>query len=137
MTGIPAFVQSEGLHGVLILNGTIFNSPIGMGCSFNPELIEKMADIIATESRALGINQLFSPQVDLARELRFGRVEECFSEDSYLYDFYSWLAMIYANLIQCGRDGLQIRQGPSSWRSVGYGEALRKPHLTSITSPNK
>ncbi|RGP61833.1 beta-glucosidase [Fusarium longipes] len=82
--GIPAFVQSEGLHGVLILNGTIFNSPIGMGCSFNPELIEKMADIIATESRALGINQLFSPQVDLARELRFGRVEECFSEDPYL-----------------------------------------------------
>ncbi|RBR04915.1 uncharacterized protein FIESC28_11453 [Fusarium coffeatum] len=82
--GIPAFVQSEGLHGVLILNGTIFNSPIGMGCSFNPELIEKMADVIATESRALGINQLFSPQVDLARELRFGRVEECFSEDSYL-----------------------------------------------------
>ncbi|GKT99899.1 beta-glucosidase [Fusarium langsethiae] len=82
--GIPAFIQSEGLHGVLILNGTIFNSPIGMGCSFNPELIEKMADIIATESRALGINQLFSPQVDLARELRFGRVEECFSEDPYL-----------------------------------------------------
>ncbi|KAF5644679.1 beta-glucosidase [Fusarium sp. NRRL 25303] len=81
---IPAFVQSEGLHGVLILNGTIFNSPIGMGCSFNPELIEKMADVIATESRALGINQLFSPQVDLARELRFGRVEECFSEDPYL-----------------------------------------------------
>ncbi|QPC58466.1 hypothetical protein HYE67_000697 [Fusarium culmorum] len=82
--GIPAFIQSEGLHGVLILNGTIFNSPIGMGCSFNPELIEKMADIIATESRAVGINQLFSPQVDLARELRFGRVEECFSEDPYL-----------------------------------------------------
>jgi beta-glucosidase-like glycosyl hydrolase len=69
----------------LILNGTIFNSPIGMGCSFNPELIEKMADVIAVESRAIGINQLFSPQVDLARELRFGRVEECFSEDPYLY----------------------------------------------------
>ncbi|UPK91229.1 hypothetical protein LCI18_002164 [Fusarium solani-melongenae] len=82
--GIPTFVQSEGLHGVLILNGTIFNSPIGIGCSFNPELVEKMAGVIATESRALGINQLFSPQADLARELRFGRVEECFSEDSYL-----------------------------------------------------
>ncbi|KAF4979678.1 hypothetical protein FZEAL_4169 [Fusarium zealandicum] len=82
--GIPTFVQSEGLHGLLALNATIFNSPIGMGCSFNPELIEKMASVIATESRALGINQLFSPQADLARELRFGRVEECFAEDSYL-----------------------------------------------------
>jgi beta-glucosidase len=55
-----------------------------MGCSFNPELVGRMASVIAAESRALGINQLFSPQADLARELRFGRVEECFSEDPYL-----------------------------------------------------
>ncbi|PKS08165.1 hypothetical protein jhhlp_005441 [Lomentospora prolificans] len=82
--GIPTFVQSEALHGLLVLNGTIFNSPIGMGCSFNPELIEKMGQAIAKECKALGINQVFSPQADLARELRFGRVEECFSEDPYL-----------------------------------------------------
>ncbi|KAH7157603.1 family 3 glycoside hydrolase [Dactylonectria estremocensis] len=82
--GIPTFVQSEGLHGFLALNATIFNSPIGIGCSFNPELVEKMGNIIATEALALGVNQLFSPQVDLARELRFGRVEECFGEDPYL-----------------------------------------------------
>ncbi|KAM5363718.1 hypothetical protein ACJZ2D_011865 [Fusarium nematophilum] len=82
--GIPAFIQSEGLHGLLALNATIFNSPIGMGCSFNPELIEKMAGVIATESRALGVNQLFSPQADLARELRFGRVEDT-GEMAYRY----------------------------------------------------
>lgn len=82
--GIPTFVQSEGLHGFLALNATIFNSPIGIGCSFNPGLVEKMGNIIATEALALGVNQLFSPQVDLARELRFGRVEECFGEDPYL-----------------------------------------------------
>ena len=84
--GIPTFIQSEGLHGLVALNATIFNSPIGMGCSFNPELVGKMASAIATESRALGVNQLFSPQVDLARELRFGRVEECFGEDPFLYN---------------------------------------------------
>ncbi|KAL7933677.1 glycoside hydrolase family 3 protein [Trichoderma chlorosporum] len=82
--GIPAFVQSEGLHGFLGLNATIFNSPIGMACSFNPELVEEMAKAIATESLALGVNQLFAPLADLARELRYGRVEECFSEDPYL-----------------------------------------------------
>ncbi|CAI4214338.1 unnamed protein product [Parascedosporium putredinis] len=82
--GIPTFVQSEALHGLLVLNGTIFNSPIGIGCSFNPELVEKMGRAIAKECRALGINQVFSPQADLARELRFGRVEECFGEDPYL-----------------------------------------------------
>lgn len=82
--GIPAFIQSEGIHGFLAHNATIFNSPIAHGCSFNPDLIEKMAHVIAVESLALGVNQIFAPVVDLARELRFGRVEECYTEDPYL-----------------------------------------------------
>lgn len=82
--GIPAFIQGEGLHGFLIPNATIFNSAIGMACSFNPDLVEKMAAAIAKEALAVGVNQLFSPVVDLARELRFGRVEETFGEDPYL-----------------------------------------------------
>ncbi|KAJ5958708.1 Glycoside hydrolase superfamily [Penicillium vulpinum] len=82
--GIPAIVQSEGIHGFLIGNATIFNSPIAYGCSWNLELIEKMAEITAQEAKALGVNQLFAPVVDLARELRYGRVEETYSEDSYL-----------------------------------------------------
>lgn len=82
--GIPAFVQSEGIHGYLIGNATIFNSPIAYACSFDPELIEKMAAAIAQEALALGVNQIFAPVVDLARELRFGRVEETFGEDPHL-----------------------------------------------------
>ncbi|KAF1812064.1 glycoside hydrolase [Eremomyces bilateralis CBS 781.70] len=82
--GIPAFVQSEGIHGFLIENATIFNSPIAYACSFNPDLVEKMAYAIAQESLALGVNQIFAPVVDLARELRFGRVEETFGEDVHL-----------------------------------------------------
>lgn len=84
MAGIPAYIQSEGLHGFLARNGTIFNSPIAMACAFNPALVEKMAKAIAVEAKALGVNQLFSPVVDLARELRFGRVEETFGEDAFL-----------------------------------------------------
>ncbi len=82
--GIPALVQSEGIHGFLIGNATIFNSPIGQGCSWNPDLIEKMGAAIAQEALALGVNQIFAPLGDLARELRYGRVEESFSEDGYL-----------------------------------------------------
>lgn len=82
--GIPAFVQSEGIHGFLIGNATIFNSPIGYACSFNKELVQKMAAVVAQESLALGVNQIFAPLADLARELRFGRVEETFGEDPYL-----------------------------------------------------
>ncbi|KAF9891014.1 hypothetical protein FE257_005271 [Aspergillus nanangensis] len=82
--GIPALVQTEGIHGFLVGNATIFNSPIAYGCSFNRDLVEKMAALIGQESSALGVNQLFAPVVDLAREPRFGRVEEMFSEDPYL-----------------------------------------------------
>ncbi|KAI5861371.1 glycoside hydrolase family 3 protein [Durotheca rogersii] len=82
--GIPAWVQSEGIHGFLIPNATIFNSPIAHACSFNPPLVEKMARVIAQEARALGVNNIFGPLADLARELRFGRVEETFGEDGYL-----------------------------------------------------
>ena len=82
--GIPALVQSEGIHGFLIGNATIFNSPIAYACSWNPALVEKMGAAIAQEAQALGVNQLFAPLGDLARELRYGRVEETFGEDGYL-----------------------------------------------------
>jgi beta-glucosidase len=82
--GIPALVQSEGVHGLYIGNATIFNSAIGYACSFNPDLVGKMAAAVAQEAQALGINQLFAPLGDLARELRYGRVEETFGEDGYL-----------------------------------------------------
>ncbi|KAJ5177051.1 uncharacterized protein N7482_002928 [Penicillium canariense] len=82
--GIPALVQSEGIHGFLVGNATIFNSPIAYGCSWNKELVQQMGQVIAREAQTLGVNQLFAPVVDLARELRYGRVEETFSEDSYL-----------------------------------------------------
>jgi beta-glucosidase len=82
--GIPALVQTEGIHGVLYGNATIFNSPIAHACSWDPELIHEMAVAIAKESQAIGINQLFAPVVDLARELRYGRVEETYGEDHFL-----------------------------------------------------
>lgn len=82
--GIPALVQSEGIHGFLIGNATIFNSPIAQACSWNPDLIRQMGEQIGVESAALGVSQIFAPLADLARELRYGRVEETYGEDSYL-----------------------------------------------------
>ena len=57
--GIPALVQTEGIHGFLIGNATIFNSPIAYACSFNPDLIQEMGKAIAVEAFSLGVNQLF------------------------------------------------------------------------------
>lgn len=58
---IPALVQSEGIHGFRVGNATIFNSPIGYACSWNPGLVQKMGAMIAKESLALGMNQLYAP----------------------------------------------------------------------------
>ncbi|KAI1374497.1 glycoside hydrolase family 3 protein [Hypoxylon crocopeplum] len=104
--GIPAWVQSEGIHGFLIPNATIFNSPIAHACSFNPSLVEKMAKAIAQESRALGVNQIFGPLADLARELRFGRVEETFGEDSFLT---GELAYSYVKGLQSGNVSAMVK----------------------------
>lgn len=82
--GIPALVQGEGIHGFSEPNATIFNSPIAYACSFNRTQSWLLAEQVAREAQALGLSQIFAPVADLARELRFGRVEEMFGEDPYL-----------------------------------------------------
>lgn len=81
--GIPAMFQSEGLHG-FTNNGTIFPSPLSMACSFNTDLVRKVAAAVTNEAEPFGISQIFAPVVDLSRELRWGRVEENFGEDHFL-----------------------------------------------------
>lgn len=95
--GIPAIVQTEGIHGFLIGNATIFNSPIAHACSWNRTQVHEMALQIGREAQALGVSQLFAPLADLARGLRFGRVEETFGEDTYLA---GELAYAYTKAIQ-------------------------------------
>ncbi|KAI0751919.1 glycoside hydrolase [Daedaleopsis nitida] len=81
--GIPALIQSEGLHG-FTNNGTIWPSPIGLAASFNTDLLKQAAATIADEAEGLGISHIFAPVLDLSRELRWGRVEENFGEDPFL-----------------------------------------------------
>lgn len=82
--GIPALTTVEGIHGILQNGCTIFPQAIAQGATFNPDLIEQMTAAEAAEAKAMGIYQLLSPVLDIPRELRWGRVEECFSEDPFL-----------------------------------------------------
>lgn len=82
--GIPPVQSGECLHGVLAYGATIFPQAIAMGSTWNPELIKQMAEMIAVEASAVGIDQALSPVFDLARDPRFGRMEESYSEDPYL-----------------------------------------------------
>ena len=81
---IPVLTGVEGIQGVLQNGATLFPHSIAQGSTFNPELIEKMTDAAGSEAQAMGFHQVLSPVLDIARELRWGRVEETYGEDPYL-----------------------------------------------------
>lgn len=80
--GIPAIFIEEGLHGYS--DGTVFPAPINLAATWNPDLARKTGAAIAGEMRAAGVDMVLAPVLDLAREPRWGRVEEDFGEDPYL-----------------------------------------------------
>lgn len=81
--GIPVITGVEGIQGVLQNGSTLFPHAIAQGSTFNPELIEEMTDAAGEEAAAMGFHQVLSPVFDIARELRWGRVEETYGEDPY------------------------------------------------------
>ena len=82
--GIPVMFHEECLHGHAGVGSTSFPQPIGLGATFNPGLVESLYAMTAGETRARGAHQALTPVVDVARDPRWGRVEETFGEDPYL-----------------------------------------------------
>jgi beta-glucosidase len=82
--GIPVIFHEECLHGEAAPEGTSFPQPIGLGATFDPGLVEQLYAMTAAETRARGAHQALTPVVDVARDPRWGRVEETFGEDPYL-----------------------------------------------------
>jgi beta-glucosidase len=82
--GIPTIIHEECLHGLVAIDATSYPQPIGLASTFNPELIETIYAAIAEDTRSRGAHQALTPVVDVAREPRWGRVEETFGEDPFL-----------------------------------------------------
>ena len=82
--GIPVLGEAESLHGLIHDGATIFPQSIALSSTFNPDITHRVATVIAQEAKATGVDQVLSPVLDLARELRWGRVEETYGEDPYL-----------------------------------------------------
>ena len=82
--GIPVIFHEECLHGQAAVDGTSFPQPIGLAATFDPALVEALYAMTAHEARARGTHQALTPVVDVARDPRWGRVEETFGEDPYL-----------------------------------------------------
>ena len=82
--GIPVLIQDECVHGCKASGSTMFPQSIGIAASWNTELLERVTHAIGKETRARGLNQCFSPTLNIARDVRCGRVEETYGEDPYL-----------------------------------------------------
>ena len=82
--GVPQLQVCEALHGVIAPGATAFPQAVALGSTWDPQLVEDVATVIAREARALGYHQAYAPMLGLAQDARWGRVEESFGEDPYL-----------------------------------------------------
>src|SRR5215471_5204480 len=82
--GIPIMFHGEALHGAVTTGATSFPAAVGLGSTWDPELLQKMFSTVALEVRASGNALVLAPVLDLSRDPRYGRVEEMYSEDPYL-----------------------------------------------------
>jgi beta-glucosidase len=82
--GIPALMHEEGLHGFQARWATSFPQAIALASTWDPELVEEVYTVVAREIRARGAHLALTPVVDVARDPRWGRIEETYGEDPHL-----------------------------------------------------
>ncbi|MFE1793491.1 glycoside hydrolase family 3 N-terminal domain-containing protein [Streptomyces sp. NPDC059525] len=82
--GIPAVAHEECLTGFMTWGATVFPAPPAWGASFDPGLVRRMAAAIGAGMRRAGVHQGLAPVLDVVRDYRWGRTEECIGEDPYL-----------------------------------------------------
>ena len=127
--GIPVIFHEECLHGHAARNKTSFAQPIGLASTWNKALIEELYTMTAKEARAVGTHLALTPVVDVAREPRWGRVEETFGEDPYLV---SQMGLAAVRGFQ-GRDS--IVKGDRVMATLKHFAAHGQPESGTNTAP--
>lgn len=82
--GIPVDFTNEGIHGLTHDRATPLPAPIGIGSTWDKQLVYRAGRTVGREAKALGYTNVYAPILDLARDPRWGRVVECYSEDPFL-----------------------------------------------------
>jgi beta-glucosidase len=82
--GIPRLFQGEALHGFMENGSTSFPQCLGLGSTWDADLVREVFNAAGDEMASAGVNQAFTPVIDLARDPRWGRTEETYGEDPYL-----------------------------------------------------
>lgn len=82
--GIPILFHAESLHGLVAPGATSFPQAIALASTWDPPLLEKVFSVVARETRATGSHLVLAPVIDVARDARWGRIEETYGEDPFL-----------------------------------------------------
>jgi beta-glucosidase len=116
--GIPAIIHEECLHGLLAWAAPCFQQSIGAAATFDPDLVEAMAGTLRRRMLATGARQALGPVLDIARDPRWGRIEETYGEDPYLA---TALGLAYVR----GLQGADLARGVAATAKhmVGHGLA--------------
>ncbi len=116
--GIPAIIHEESLHGLLALGAACFQQSIGAGATFDPDLVGRVVGSIRRRMLATGARHALAPVLDIARDPRWGRIEETYGEDPYLA---AELGAAYIRALQ----GPDLRDGvlATGKHLVGHGLA--------------
>lgn len=114
---IPVLFGFDVIHGLR----TIFPAPIGLAASWDPALVERTQEIAASEARAVGVQWTFAPNLDIARDPRWGRIVETSGEDPYLTSAMARAQVRGFQGRYIGAPG-HIISGPKHF--AGYGASL-------------
>ena len=120
--GIPAILHEECCSGAMVLGGTIYPQVIGLASTFQPELAKAMTAAIRKQLRAIGARQGLAPVLDIARDPRWGRVEETFGEDPTLASHFG---MAYIQ----GLQGQSLAEGVMATGKHFIGHSLSQGGL--------
>jgi beta-glucosidase len=82
--GIPVDFTNEGIHGLTHEKATPLPSPFSIGATWNRNLVRRAGETVGREAKFLGYTNIYAPILDIARDQRWGRVVECYSEDPFL-----------------------------------------------------
>ncbi|OHX64518.1 glycoside hydrolase family 3 N-terminal domain-containing protein [Flammeovirga pacifica] len=128
--GIPGFFVTESYNGVDAEGCTSFGRPINMASTYNRELVKRVYDAVGREARLRGLHLTHSPEADIVRDPRFGRMSEAFSEDTYLT---TQMIINAVNGLQGDTEGLSATHiGAVTKHFAGYAQLSGGTNFASI-----
>ncbi|MBU1757190.1 MAG: glycoside hydrolase family 3 C-terminal domain-containing protein [Alphaproteobacteria bacterium] len=121
--GIPVLVHEESLHGYMATEATMFPQAIALAGTFDTDLMRAVQSVIAREVRARGVPLVLSPVVDIVRDPRWGRIEECWGECPHL-------------CAEMGVAAVEGLQGPGRFERLAPGKVFATlKHMTGHGQP--